>query len=243
MRQAMVHSFTAHTSPGRSRVFALVKDSYDQLEAVTTLGADDLHLTTELVDALNCFLYDRDEVALNSLLEVFPKPVRMAVQQYVKNKCAPVMGAFNECGPIDVVRGAVYFSGGSDDLEEYLDGAYMIGLGVRVSNQRSEDGDVGWVLQLLSDEVSVPASAEPRAWELPSDVKLLQTWTSAQLLEVRGPVSSALSVAEAASSQGQWVRIHTLLHSDLDVDFEGSGSSEFVVDIFDAPIPLDDLDE
>jgi hypothetical protein len=34
-----------------------------------------------------------------------------------------------------------------------------------------------------------------------------------------------------------------LLHSDLDVDFEGSGSSEFVVDIFDAPILLEHLDE
>jgi hypothetical protein len=69
---------------------------------------------------------------------------------------------------------------------------------------------VWWDLQLFSDEVSVPASAEPRTWELPSYVKLLQTWTSAQLLEGRGPVSSALSVAEAASSQGHWVRIHTL---------------------------------
>jgi hypothetical protein len=243
MRQTVIHSFIAHASPGRTRVFALVRDPYDELEAVTTLGADDLHLTTELVDALNCFLYDREEAALDSLLEVFPKPVRMAVRQYVKNKCAPIMGAFNECGPIEVVRGAVYFSAGSDALEEYLDAAQMIGLGVRISNQRSEDGDVGWDLQLLSDEVSVPASAEPRTWELPSDVKLLQTWTSAQLLQGQGPVSSALSVAEAASSQGHRVRIHTLLHSDLDVDFEGSGSSEFVVDIFDAPIPPEDLDE
>jgi hypothetical protein len=39
------------------------------------------------------------------------------------------------------------------------------------------------------------------------------------------------------------VRIHTLLHSDLDVDFEGSGTSKFIVDIFDTPIPLEHLDE
>ncbi|MBY8889340.1 hypothetical protein K7472_31530 [Streptomyces sp. PTM05] len=224
-------------------MFALVKDPHDQLEVVTTLGADDLHLTTELVNALNGFLSDRDETVLETLLDVFPIPVSMAVQQYVKNKCAPVLGAFNGYGPIDVVREAVYFSRGSDDLEEYLDSAYMIGLGVRVSNQRSEDGDVGWDLQLLSDEVSVPASAEPRTWELPSDVKLLKTWTSAQLLDSCGPVGSALSVAEGASDQGRWVRIHTLLHSDRDIEFEGSGTSEFVVDIFDAPIPLEYSDE
>jgi hypothetical protein len=45
----MIHSFIAHTSPGRSRVFALVRRPGDELEAVTTLGAGDLHLTGELV--------------------------------------------------------------------------------------------------------------------------------------------------------------------------------------------------
>lgn len=240
----MIHSFIAHTSPGRSRVFALVKDPHDQLEAVTTLGAGDLHLTGELVDALNFFLADRDEVALQEVLEKVPGPVRMAAQQYLTNECAPVLGAFNGYGPISVVREAVYFSGGDGDLEEYLEGAYMIGLGVRISNERHSDGGVRWVLRLLSDEVSVFTSAEPRTWEFPAEAKLLRTWTSAQLSQGRGPpVSSALNVAEAASDKGHWVRIHTLLHSDRDVDFEGSGTSEFVVDVFDAPIPLEHLDE
>lgn len=239
----MIHSFIAHTSPGRSRVFALVKGSRDELEAVTTLGAGDLHLTGELVDALNCFLADRDEKLLGVVLDRVPKPVSMAAQQYLKDKCAPVLGAFTGFGWIDVVRSAVYFSEIDDGLEEYLDGAYMIGLGIRMSNERDSEGDVDWVVQLLSDEVSVPASAEPRTWALPAEVKIRQTWTSKRLTGGLGPVRSALNVAEEASAEGRWVRIHTLLHSDRDVDFEGSGSSEFVVDVFDGPIPLQHLDE
>ena len=124
----------------------------------------------------------------------------MAAQQYLKSESAPVLGAFTGFGPVDVVREAVYFRGIDDELEEHLEGAYMIGLGVRISNERSTDGDVWWVLQLLSDEVSVPASAEPRTWELPTEVKLLQTWTSTRRSEGSGPVRGALNVAEAATS-------------------------------------------
>lgn len=210
---------------------------------MTTLGAGDLHLTEEVVDALNGFLADRDDTALEVVLNRLPKPVCMAVQQYLKEKCPPVLGAFTEFGPIDVVRPAVCFRDIDDELEEYLEGAYMIGLGIRMSNERDSEGGVEWVMQLLSDEVSVPASAEPRTWELPEEAKLLRTWTSKQRVGRVGPVRSALDVAEEASAKGRWVRIHTLLHSDRDVDFEGSGTSEFVVDIFDAPIPLRHLEE
>lgn len=233
----MVHSFIAHTTPGRSRVFALVKGPHDRLEAVTTLGASDLHMTDELVGCLNGFLADRDDAALREVLDCFPGPVRMAARRYLEDKCAPEVGAFNGYGPIDVVREAVYFRRVDDELEEYLDGAYLIGLGIRLSNERGSDGDVGWVLQLRSDEVSVPASAEPRSWELPADTPLLKTWTSRQPLAGLGPVRGALEAAEAASAEGRWVRVHTVLHSDRDVAFEGSGTSEFVVDVLDAPIP------
>ncbi|MEU9796692.1 hypothetical protein AB0E27_40160 [Streptomyces sparsogenes] len=130
-----------------------------------------------------------------------------------------------------------------DEIEEYLEGAYTIGLGIRMSNERKRDGGVGWVIQLLSDEVSVPASAEPRAWAVPAGAKLLRTWTSKQRAGGAGPVRGALQVAEDATAQGLWLRIHTLLHSRYDVDFEGSGTSEFVVDVFDAPIPREQLGE
>ncbi|MFI6281835.1 hypothetical protein [Streptomyces sp. NPDC050988] len=205
---------------------------------MTTLGAGDLHLTSELVSALNSFLYDHDDSALEKVLDQVPKPVRMAVQQYLKDKCEPVMGAFTECGPVEVVRETVFFGGIDAELEEYLECAYTIGLGIRMSNERQHDGLVGWVIRLLNDEVSVPASAEPRTWAVPAGAKLARTWTSKQRAGDAGPVRNALQAAADATAMGRWVRIHTLLHSRYDIDFEGSGTSEFVVDVFDAPIPL-----
>ncbi|GHH05013.1 hypothetical protein [Streptomyces rubradiris] len=239
----MVYSFIAHTSPARSRVFALVKEPHEQLEAVTALGAEDLHLTEELVGGLNSYLADRDDAALQAVLDRVPKAVSMAARQYLKERCAPELGAFTGYGPVDIVREAVYFHRLDDELREFLDGAYMIGLGIRMWNERRGDGDVNWVVQLRSDEVSVPASAEPRTWALPAGTRLVNTWTSQEPLGNLGPVRGALVVAEAASAEGRRVRIHTLLRSDRDVDFEGNGTSEFVVDVFDAPIPMEDLGE
>ncbi|MEU9314724.1 hypothetical protein [Streptomyces sp. NPDC048295] len=239
----MIHSFIAHMNPGRCRVFALVKDPHERLEVVTTLGAADLALSGELVEALNSHLFDQGGPALGAVLDRAPNPVRMAVRQYLQGRPAPELGTFTPYGPVGVIRDAVYFGGIDGDLEEYLDSAYMIGLGIRMSNERRADSNVEWVLQLRDDEVSVPASAEPRTWALPLDVKLLSTWTSEQPLGGVSPVRSALEVAEAASEEGRWVRVHTLLHSDRDEDYEGNGTSEFVVDIFDAPIPLQERDE
>ncbi|MFD8750094.1 hypothetical protein ACFV0O_03790 [Kitasatospora sp. NPDC059577] len=236
----MVHSFIAHTSPGRSKVFALTKDPHDRLEAVTSLGGDDTHLTDDLVGALNNHLRDRNDAALQAVLERLPKAVRMATKQFLKARPLPETDDFTGYGPIEIVREAVYFSRIDDELEDYLQSAYMIGLGIRMSNSRDSSGGVGWVIQLRSDEVSVPASAEPRSWALPASVDLLETWTSKQPHPGLGPVRAALDVAGTASAEGRWVRIHTLLHSDSDVDFEGSGTSEFVVDIFDAPMPDDE---
>ncbi|MFE1519613.1 hypothetical protein ACFW9I_22785 [[Kitasatospora] papulosa] len=215
-----------------------LKGSGDELEAVTTLGTGDLDLTGELVSALNSYLYDREDSALANVLDQVPRAVRMAVRQYLKDRCAPVMGAFTECGPVEVVREAVFYGGIDDELEEYLEGAYTIGLGVRMSNERQRDGGVRWVIGLLNDEVSVPASAEPRTWAVPEGTKLARTWTSKQRASGAGPVAGALRVAADATDQDRWVRVHTLLQSHYDVDFEGSGTSEFVVDVFDSPIPL-----
>ncbi|MFE6633641.1 hypothetical protein ACFVFT_35555 [Streptomyces tendae] len=148
-----------------------------------------------------------------------------------------MLGAYTECGLVEVVREA-FFGGIDDEIEEYLEGAYTIGLGIRMSNERERRGAVGWVVQLLTDEVSVPASAEPRTWAVPAGPKLVRTWTSRQCADGVGPVRGALHVTLDAAAQGRWVRVHTLLHSRYEVDFEGSGTSEFVVDVFDAPIPL-----
>jgi hypothetical protein len=230
-------------SPGRCRVFALVKDPFERLEVVTTLGATDLPLGDELVEALNGYLFDQKDPALGAALDRAPNPVRMAVRQYLQGMPAPELGAFTPYGPVSIVRNAVFFGGIDDELEEYLEGAYTIGLGIRMSNERRADGRVVWVLQLRDEEVSVPASAQTRSWELPADTKLLNTWTSKQRLGGLGPVRSALKVAGVACEEGRWVRVHTLLHSDRDEDYEGSGTSEFVVDVFDTPIPFEDPEE
>jgi hypothetical protein len=49
---------------------------------------------------------------------------------------------------------------------------------------------------------------------------------------------SSASAAAAAGENGQWARVHTVYQSD-DEDLESSGGSTFVVDVFDAAIPLD----
>ncbi|MFJ4438473.1 hypothetical protein [Streptomyces sp. NPDC088923] len=239
----MIHSFIAHTSPGRSRIFALVKGPRDELEAVTTLGADDLPLTGELVDTLNSFLAERDETSLGAVLDGVPQPVRLAVRRYLAENCTPIPGMFTGYGPVEVVRPAVYFSEVDDELEEYLESAYMIGLGIRMSNERRSEGGTGWIVQLLSDEISVPPGAELRTWPLPVDAKLMETWSSNRPTGGIGPVRSALDVAEEASDKARWVRIHTLLRRERDSEFEGSATSEFVVDIFDAPIPPEAREE
>ncbi|MFJ6776547.1 hypothetical protein ACIQOV_37270 [Kitasatospora sp. NPDC091257] len=183
---------------------------------------------------------DRDDVALQAVLDSLPKAVQMATRRYLKDECPPEMRAFSSFGPIEIVREAVHFSRIDDELEDHLEGAYAIGLGIRMSNERGSEGNVDWVVQLRNDEVSVPASAEPRSWELLAGVDLLNTWTSKEPHPGLTLVRAGLGVAAGASAEGRWVRVHTLLHSHRDVDYEGSGTSEFVVDVVDAPIPQQD---
>ncbi len=128
----------------------------------------------------------------------------MAVQQFLAIRCPRELGAFNIYGPHEIVREAG-FGEVDEELEEYVRGALMIGLGIRMTNDRDPDGGVGWGIQLRSDDV------------------------------VRG----ALAVADAAARAGQWARVHTVYLSD-DEEVESSGGSRLVIDVFDAPIPLDE---
>lgn len=48
-----------------------------------------------------------------------------------------------------------------------------------------------------------------------------------------------VGLASDASQQGCWVRVHTVLRGDGPDEFDGTSTSEFVVDVFDAAIPLD----
>ncbi|MGW7584722.1 hypothetical protein ACWGKU_06095 [Kitasatospora sp. NPDC054768] len=75
---------------------------------------------------------DRDDVALQAVLDSLPKAVQMATRRYLKDECPPEMRAFSSFGPIEIVREAVHFSRIDDELEDHLEGAYAIGLGIRI---------------------------------------------------------------------------------------------------------------
>lgn len=235
----MVYQFLAHRSPSKSRVFALVRSGEDRLEAVTTLGAADADATDALVSALNSYLAERDEKPLQAVLDRMPDAVRIAVRNFVGERCTFELGAFTGYGPVDDIR-LCYFSQADEEFIQYLDAAYVIGLGIRASNEVESAGTVSWEVQLLSDEVFVPAGAEPRTWTLPQ-APLLRTWTSEEA--VRDPVVSAVAVARKASDDGHWVRLHTLAKGDGEVEMDSTSTSTFVVDVLDAPIPRSAHDE
>ena len=234
----MIRQFLAHTSPGKSRVFALADGAPERLEAVTSLGAADLHLTGELVRSLNNYLTDRDEVSVGSVLARLPGAVRVAVSHFLATRCASEQGLVTPSA-LEVVREA-FFGPVDDELARYIGAAYTLGLGIRMTNLRDQDGEVAWSIQLRKEEVMLPASAETRAWALPEGVRLLRTWTDAEAEQ--NVVFEALAVADAAAKSGRWARLHTVFQSDSD-NLEGPGSSAFVVDAFDALVPPDEEDE
>ncbi len=219
-----VREFLAHKTPGRSRVFAIDSDQPQFLEAVTSLGADDLHRTDDLLDGLNFFLITRDEEDLGKLLADFPEAVRIGVRDFVANRCpAPPPGAFGELGPIEQVQ--VFYVDGVD-VERFVQAAFLVGLGVRLSNEAGGD-ETGWHFELLSGEAFVQLGEDPRTWELPEGTPLLSTWSSR--FAKGDPVSAAVELALEASADGHWVRLHT---------FEIDGVSEVRVDVFDVPPPV-----
>jgi hypothetical protein len=219
-----VREFLAHKTPGKSRVFAIDTDEPQVLEAVTTLGADDLHRTDSLLDGLNVHLLTRDENDLNELLAGFPDAVRIGVRDFIDRRCPePPPGVFGEFGPVERVR-LMYLDG--EDMEEFVQAAYLVDLGIRLTNEADARGRVDWELELLTEEATVPPGAEPRTWALP-DAPLLFTWISKY---AKGDaVTNAVEVALEASADGHWVRLHS---------FEHNGASELRVDVFDVPPPV-----
>lgn len=223
-----VREFLAHKTPGKSRVFAIDSDQPQFLEAVTSLGADDVHRTDDLLDGLNFFLITRDEDDLGKLLTELPEAVRVGVQDFVAARCpTPPPGAFGELGPIEQVQD-FYVDG--DDVEKFVRAAFLVGLGVRLTNE-VDAGEIGWHFELLSGEAFVPPGLDPRTWELPEGTPLLSTWSSR--FAKGDPVSAAAELALDAGAGGHWVRLHT---------FEVDGVSELRVDVFDVPPPVTEQD-
>ncbi len=234
-----IRKFVAHKTPSKCRIFAVDREDPTQLVAVTKLGPSDLHVTDKLVSKLNTMLYGGDEAGYSALLEQLPDPVRLAVQAFLREHCAnDDKDPWPFPDSADRVR-LTYFAGpyGKEDLRDYLEGAYMIGLGIRVSNfvaRYDGDDEIEWRVELFRDEPAATNDTDPRAWELPDGAPLLSTWTSSG----KGhPVANALRIAHEASEAGRWVRIHTFEREQNDE--VGAGAvSEFAVDIFDAPIPV-----
>ncbi|MFE6385811.1 hypothetical protein [Nocardiopsis dassonvillei] len=230
-----IERFIAHQTPAKARVFALTNDGDHGLRAVTTLSGDHMRLTTELVDALNIRLFESQAENLKSVLVSLPEPVQTAVRRFLHDAGDPDPCGYTELGPIDVVR-EFYFSDGSREIAEFLDAALMIGMGVRVSNEVDSDGVIDWRFELRSEEVFVPASAEPRSWLLPEGLRPISTWTSRESTG-GDPVRAAFRIAQEAARQGRYVRIHTFACGASD-DLDDTLTSEIAVDVLDAPTPL-----
>ncbi|MBB4907797.1 hypothetical protein [Actinophytocola algeriensis] len=225
-----VREFLAHRTPGKSRVFAIDTDEPQSLDAVTSLGADDLHRTDSLLDGLNVYLITRDETDLASRLADFPEAVRIGVRDFLARRCAPPppLGAFGQFGPVERVR-LMYLDG--DDLEEFVRAAFLVDLGIRLSNEADARGRIDWELELLTEEAVVAPGAEARTWVLPGSAPLSFTWISK--FAKGDAVTNAVEAALEASAEGSWVRLHT---------FEHDGTSEIRVDVFDVPPPVVDQD-
>lgn len=234
----VIREFVAHTSPGKGRIFALVEGNRS-LEAVTTLGSNDLVLVAEVVSRLNDYLADRDQASLKPVLDQLPNAVQVAIRNFIQTRCHFELGMYSDCGFNDVVREKVCFGPLNADFlveefTDYLDSAYALGLGIRATNE-VDDGEVSWLVELRVDEVFVSAGDEPRTWSLPADVTVLKTWISERA--THGPAAAAVRTALDASAKGLWVRMHTIAHGGVKSTLGWSATSEFVVDIFDAPIP------
>ncbi|WP_326834884.1 hypothetical protein VSH64_08140 [Amycolatopsis rhabdoformis] len=233
----LVTEFVAHRSSGKSRVFALVRGSVDSLEVVTSVGVDDVDMTEDLVRELNFFLIERDEASLNALLARFPQAVQMAVRAFLLERCQVTVGSTSVFGTVEPVKlMSVY----GRELKEFVGAAYLLGLGVNVSNEVDERGQTSWVFELASAEPFVRASEGRRAWLLPDGVPLLSTWTSRDSTG-EDVIDHAVGFAENAASRGHWVHLHTFEQGDGESIDSGS-TSELVVDVFDVPVPPSEED-
>lgn len=217
--------FAAHQTQGKSRIFAIDHVNQARLEVVTTLdGADAVH-TDRLIDALDALVNERAEEPLAEVLAVFPQAVQLGVRDYAqRRRHAPKPGTYSEAyGRLSVLR--VIYTTSRHDLYDLMSAAYLIGLGIRTTNERPLDGNMGWELNLLTAEPYFDSTDELRRWSESLGYPLLSTWISDNR-----PVEEGLDIALKASRDGHLVRLHSC---------ELPGESKIVVDVYDAPIPVE----
>ncbi|MFI1460762.1 hypothetical protein [Nocardia carnea] len=236
--------FIQYSTPARAQIFSLMVDSSigipsPDLQLVTTLGADHLHLASKLVTRLNDYLQElalpepdmpRETLALPSTDE-FPEPVRESIRRFLERHCStPSYGDWGWHGPIyssldyadrlgeprtaDELY-AVMTSHGTD-----LVTSERPVLPLRLENyvDRDLEPQVRWSIEPRTGEPDVGYDdVDPARWAHLDGLKPQTTWTSwivGKLDARRNPVERSLregiELAMEATSRGRAVRIHSV---------------------------------
>jgi hypothetical protein len=229
-----IRQFVAHREAAGSRLFAVDRDGADRLEAVAVLGSADVERTDELVGALDLYLSMRDESALENSLRGLPDAVVLPIREFLRSRCPREPGTFGPWGFLTQVRRS-YLAARPRTVEEYLSGAFVVGLGIRAEKAVDEHDVARWDVVLLSGLPFVPRGGGGRAWPPPDGSRVDSTW-------IRGTapgqqIPAALAVAEEAAALGKRVRVHTYQQGDGEHWLDGAMSTEVVVDVFAEPPP------
>jgi hypothetical protein len=181
------------------------------------------------------YLVERDEAVLTTVLQQLPEAVKLAVQAFVAG-LEPLEAGDRDGFELIEDHGCAYHSRRNKDLVPYVDSADMMNLGIRMENMQDADGNEEWKVVLRSMVPFVALQDDPRAWALPEGLELERSWTSVGN-PAAGGSDSAIEIAEDAADQGKYVRMHTFWRADTP-DPDGPSTLEYVVDVFNAPIPL-----
>ena len=236
--------FIKYSTPSRAQIFALTVDSSEgtpgpDLQLVTTLGSDHLHLASDLVLRLNNYLQQlalpdpdmpRETLAVPSTSE-FPEPVSDSIRRFLEKHCStPSYGDWSWHGPIyssvdyadrldepctaDELYAVMAANG--KDLVTHGRGA----LPLRVENyvNRALGSEIRWGIEPRTDEPDVGYDDMDAArWTHPGGLRPHTTWTSwvvgkldARANPVERPLREGVEVAMEASEKGHSVRIHSV---------------------------------
>lgn len=223
-----------HNSGSKMRIYARPVDD-ECLTVITTVGAEHLSAGNELALALNIYLFERDEANLTAVLERLPEAVNLAVQAFVAG-LDPLEVGDRDGFELIADHGCAYHSRRNKDLLPYVDSADMVNLGVRMESQQDSKGNEEWKVVLRSMVPFVTYEDIPRAWALPDGIELERSWTSVGNPAAHG-TETALEIAEDAADEGKYVRMHTFWRTDTP-DPDGRATLEYVVDVFNAPMPV-----
>lgn len=234
--RTQVRQFVVHKSASKHRIFA-VQNWTDQLEAVTTLDptVDEL-MADRLATVLNEALATSDLSSFKPMLDQLPEPVKLSVTAFFQSHTSTEPGDITSFGaPVYFIRLA-YISD-EEELEYQMSAAYDLGIGARIHNTTNDADTTVWVLELRTDPGFAPLGQAARSWPLPADARLLHTWTSEHA--GNDPTAAAMAVARQANGEGHLTRLH-IVERATDGGPHPRESLEWVVDVFDTPVPTEE---